>query len=116
MSYPRVLPRDLFNEGNLLTCYGRLFLNLHEMGALEDRPPCDEPFEIRQDPGDGSLYIANVELTCVTGRVQLRRPLNSRDKWPLYATFNDSEEVEVFRENGEFSTDFLTNILRFKIS
>ena len=35
MSYPRVIPRDLFNEASLLKCYGQVYLKLEELGLLE---------------------------------------------------------------------------------
>ena len=51
MTYTRVIPRDLFNEGDLLKCYGRLWILLDEtrghvaqLGEEEQLPSA--PFEI----------------------------------------------------------------------
>lgn len=108
MSYLRVIPRDLFNEANLLKCYGRIYINLE----LENLPDVElehnnGAFDVRQDPGDGSLYLANVKLV-VRGTVcRLRRPLNSRDGWPLYLVDDEDGDMEVFNEDGSFTQGML---------
>jgi hypothetical protein len=112
MSYSRVIPRDLFNEANLLKCYGQLYLKLeryfsdidlrHEFG-----PFGSSAFNIRQDPADGSLTIANICLVKGTDKYELRRPLNSREPWPLYCVISDDRETAVFDDNGELAEGFL---------
>lgn len=86
MNYARVIPRDLFNEANLLKCYGRLALEVdleHDGGA----------FDIQQDPASGALHVANVRLVVRGREVPLFRPLNSREPWPLWATTEDGCDI-----------------------
>lgn len=109
--YQRVIPRDLFNEGNLLTCYGKLWINIEKLNNsnIELVYVDGKQFDIHQNPQDGSLRIENVEL-CIKGEVQtIYRPLNSRDKWPLVILPDgeDQEEIFIFNEDGEFSEEFL---------
>lgn len=106
MSYVRVIPRDLFNEGNLLKCYGRVYLNLEWLNrddvTLEHE---GDAFDIVQCPDDGSLHIENVRLIVRGVAFRLFRPLNSREAWPLYVQDGDDER-EVFNANGGFSAEF----------
>lgn len=112
MTYLRVIPRDLFNEADLLKCLGRLWI------LLDGLPPghhagfgrCDldydgAPFHIEQDPADGSISVENLLFRINGNRWRLRRPLNSRAPWPLYADRHD-EEVSVFTESGELTAEF----------
>ena len=114
MSYHRVIPRDFFNEANLLKCYGQLWLaldHLHGDAQLvyvpdeeHDRP---EGFDITQDPADGSLSLGNVQFW-VRGRIiPLMRPCNSRDPFSLYAYPSD-EPISVFTAQGELTPELLT--------
>lgn len=111
MTYARVVPRDLFNEGDLLNCLGRLWIKLDErrdhraelIHTVEDR------FEIDQDQSDGSISCASLALHIAGGdsfhRPRLFRPLNSREKWPLWASLGD-EEIRVLDLEGELSPEF----------
>jgi hypothetical protein len=107
MSYIRVIPRDLFNESNLLKCYGKLALELDRLqGHSANLHEGDgSPFKIEQDEGSGSLTIANIPFTIGGRQWVLSRPLNSRRPWPLYAE-NDDESVSVFEDNGELTPEF----------
>lgn len=112
MSYLRVIPRDLFNEANLLKCLGQVYLKLEVLNlpnvelvhTNEDRP-----FDVRQDPSDGALWVRNIALR--KGRHKrwwFRRPLNSREPWPLYLIdIGDWVEYPVFTDEGEFTPEFL---------
>lgn len=106
MSYFRVIPRDLFNEGNLLKCLGRLYLNLETLNFPSVELEHDgEPFQIEQSE-DGSLFVLNVQL-CVKDRVYLPwRPLNSREAWPLYVT-HEEQDIAVFDQDGTFTQEML---------
>lgn len=107
MTYVRVIPRDLFNEGNLLKCYGQLYLNLEKMG-MEDCLVYEDggPFQVIQDQSDGSTYLSNVRLIVRGEVIPLRRPLNSRDPYPLYADIDpENEPIPVFNDAGDFSAD-----------
>lgn len=111
--YTRVIPRDLFNEADLLKCYGRLYILLETAGAhlakLSDANlEQEEPFEIGQSQDDGSISVLNVIFTIDDVRWRLERPLNCRDPWPLYCVSFDGEIRErVFTEKGDFSAKFL---------
>ena len=108
-AYRRVLPRDLFNEGNLLKCYGALWIALENHSRAKLSPEDVSSFRIGQSDDDGSTSIINVRLV-VGGRViPLFRPLNDRDPWPLYARFGD-DEICVFDDNGDLSQEFWAEI------
>lgn len=106
MSYMRVIPRDLFNEGNLLKCYGRVYINLETLNVGDVTLEHDgEAFDIVQCPDDGSLHVDNVRLVVRGVAFRMFRPLNSREAWPLYVLDGD-DECEVFNDNGGFSAEF----------
>lgn len=106
--YFREIPRDLFNEGNLLKCYGQIYLNLeklHVNASLE----IDENngFVIGQDQSDGSISLLNVKLIVRDEIIKLHRPLNSRKAFPLQAQISEDEEISVFDEDGSFTREML---------
>lgn len=118
MTYIRVIPRDLFNEANLLKCLGRLWLCLDQrrdlaarLGAIEDPTGTEhtgEAFEIRQSPEDGSIYVQNLPFRIRGEIFTLSRPLNSRDAWPLYCESLCGEVcLAVFDDAGNLSAEFL---------
>lgn len=111
MSYTRVLPRDLFNEANLLKCYGRLWICLeNRMGRGVEMPEDVERFEIVQRTDDGWTYIENLPLKIGPRSFRLVRPLNSRQPWPLFAEEignDDAEPIEVFDGDGDLSEAML---------
>lgn len=109
MTYVRVIPRDLFNEANLLKCYGQLWLVLEKLnGRAELVHDTDEAseFRVEQDASDGSLSIENVVLYVSDIPVRLFRPLNARTSWPLLFVHRD-DALPVFNLVGELSTQFL---------
>lgn len=115
--YDRTIPRDLFNEADLLKCYGRLWILLHtkqinhvaQLG--EEDQPKGTPFEICQNWSDGSLTVENVPFRINGQRWLLSRPLNSRNPWPLECTSSDEGIIErVFTDQGELSPEFLALI------
>lgn len=123
MSYTRVIPRDLFNEANLLKCLGQLYLLAEKHPDLNASiehctDECDA-FEICQDPNDGTTYVANINIVINGVPLHVFRPLNSRDPWPLYATaagLFGGGPVEVFTEDGQsFSAGFL-NLVTWRVS
>lgn len=108
MTYRRVIPRDLFNEANLLKCYGQIYIRAeHEPEGKVEIEHDGEAFEIVQNEADGSLSIYNVQVAVNGQYVTISRPLNSRDPWPLYAE-HDGNVVSVFNDNGEFTEGFLS--------
>lgn len=110
MSYRHVIPRDLFNEANLLKCYGQLWILLDTKSypnVILEYPQEGEiaTFDIRQNESSGGIYIRNVHLMVGGQYVHLERPLNSREKHPLYATTWDDDVVAVFDKNGDLSEE-----------
>lgn len=109
MTYQRVIPRDLFNEGDLLNCLGRLWIKLDERRdhKAELIHTIGDTFKIEQDPADGSISAVSVVLWWPEARgAQLFRPLNAREKWPLWLRHGDEDDVRVFDLDGELSPEF----------
>lgn len=112
MTYTRVIPRDLFNEANLLKCYGQIYIELERLPAdspaqLVEQFEQGEPFKVEQDC-NGCLSLSNVALFVRGDRCWLSRPLNSREPWPLWIEGTDKlgeldDPFEVFDESGKFS-------------
>lgn len=111
--YRRVLPRDLFNEGSLLKCYGRLWILLsethgHNAQIVEEDVDC---FDVQQNEATGGLTVTNLTFTVDGVPYRLERSLNSREAWPLMVTERagdpDFEEVEVFDDHGNFTREML---------
>jgi hypothetical protein len=107
----RVLPRDAFNDANLLKCIGQLTL-LIEDGKLDLTYEYDgEPFDIRQDESDGSTFVANISFYapsvdgCQGESIRHRRNMNSRSNWPLMLYLGDGEYY-AFSEKGEYLPSF----------
>ncbi len=111
MSYKRVIPRDLFNEANLLKCLGRVALLIEDGKApagirLEHATP-EQGFEIDCDPSSGDICCTNLTLVTETGRAHIWRGLNSREEWPIFVVHVGSEEIEVLDAAGNFTEEFL---------
>lgn len=106
--YIRVIPRDLFNEANLLKCLGRLALLAERApGVLVDHD--GGPFEVVQNDDDGSISVPSVDVRVAGVRLLLWRPLNAREPWPLWAAVDGDpgfDPVPVFRDDGVFSPEF----------
>jgi hypothetical protein len=108
MSYTRIIPRDLFNEGNLLKCLGQLYIKLETAGkhhAVFDEDSDD--FAIEQDQNDGSISATGVTFSIRRCRMRLYRPLNARAPWPLWMALEDSDAdpISVFNDDGNLSED-----------
>lgn len=117
MSYIRVIPRDLFNEANLLKCYGQVFLQLEKLNLPNvtlAHASRRTGFEVQQDQNDGSITIWNVKLSKANSTgddftlYDFKRPLNSREPWPLYLV-NGDEDIPVFKgdDAGTFSAEMI---------
>lgn len=111
MTYKRVIPRDLFNEASLLKCMGRLWILTERFNSVEWSQG-DGAFNIDQCPYDGSISVLNVSMRINGAHCSLRRPLNSRDPWPLWAALanSDDDEWPVFTDDGELSPEMLEAI------
>lgn len=110
--YVRVFPRDMFNEGDLLNCHGRLVIALEN---LESDARIDEDmtggFRILQSQASGGTTIANVLFEIAGVPHRLERPLNARRRNPLMvecrADDPDFEPVQVFEEDGALTAEML---------
>lgn len=117
MTYARVIPRDLFNEANLLKCLGQLQLALEPHwghDAAFDEEACENGFEVEQDPGDGSISVVSLPFKVMGRAVRLYRPLNSRQPWPLWVSASTIDpaldDFRVFDDDGNLSADMRTFI------
>lgn len=122
MAYQRVLPRDLFNEADLLKCIGRLWILLDER-KLDHSAEIEEErvdaFEIVQDPGSGGISVQNLTFTVKGKKYRLERPLNTREKWPLWVEqcYDDQDEddyfeaIRVFDDDGNLSEEMIELIV-----
>jgi hypothetical protein len=108
MNYKRVLPRDLFNEADLLKLCGKLWIALDDCGSPNAKfsEESVDSFDIAQDPGSGAIFLENISLIIRGEAYRLERPLNARAPWCLYACRLD-EECQVFTEDGKLSRDFM---------
>jgi hypothetical protein len=107
MTYQRVVPRDLFNEADLLKMLGKLVIHIidrkdHLPWSYEED---NAAFNIAQDPNDGSISCTNLKFYLNGEQVFLKRPLNTRQPWQLLAVFRD-EEYYVFSSKGEVMPNF----------
>lgn len=109
MNYQRVIPRDFFNESNLLKCLGKIELIINHVGhKIDGRLESsydDKSFYIQQNLDDGSIYVSNYEVTLNGVIVHLYVPLNSREPWPLCADYR-GETYWVFDKEGNLMTNF----------
>jgi len=113
MNYERVIPRDLFNEASLLKCVGRLWIETEKYRSVTFFHD-GKAFDIRQDQGDGSIYIDNVRVFIDDISYSAFRPLNSREPWPLTLvqdTGTGWRQIEVFTDEGKL-TEELERLLK----
>jgi hypothetical protein len=108
MSYQRVIPRDLFNEANLLKCMGQLWLNLEKLNLPDvEMAYDDESFDIDQCQDTGATFVRNITLVVNDEVVVPWRPLNSREPYPLYITRDNGDEISIFNDEGWFTPEML---------
>lgn len=100
MDYKRVIPRDLFNEANLLKCIGKLVLDIED-GKLPwlSYHHDGEAFTICQNESNGAIYCGNVDFFAARKTLRLERPLNSREAWPMYLE-TENNAFPVFDDAG----------------
>jgi hypothetical protein len=103
----RVIPRDLFNDANLLKCLGMLWIKLDNWRDHDARLEEDgAAFDIQQNEADGSTECVNVIFTRRGERFRLCRPMNSRELWPLWLETED-DQIPVFGRKGELTPEFI---------
>ena len=101
----RILPRDAFNDANLLKCIGKLTMDIEDGKCDFIQYHYDgEPFNILQDEASGSTYVGNITFWTkgMNNNIPLyfTRPLNSRESWALYLETEDNA-YDVFDSVGE---------------
>ena len=102
----RILPRDAFNDANLLKCVGKLSLLVADTQAGILTLTYDgEPFIIEQCEGDGSTFVGNIQFYVGDVPLHVSRPMNAREAWPLYAELYDIE-YSVFDNDGNLTPEF----------
>lgn len=104
--YPRVIPRDLFNEALLLKSMGRLILSIEDAKAMPGLTYKDngKPFEIGLWDA-GYLQITNIRIYLHGHLLNFLTTYNSRRNYPLIV-FYDNCEYLVFDEDGSYSEEF----------
>jgi hypothetical protein len=111
MSYMRILPRDFFNEADLLKCLGFLVLRLEDLGMSDIHPENLDNLNILQDESDGSISVEGFHLTLQDDTtLKLCRPLNSRESMPLFCVDDEYNEIKVFDDKGQISPEMLQRI------
>lgn len=100
MKYLRVVPRDLFNEADLLKMLGKVIIFILDEAKLPWEYDHDgEPFEISQDDSNGSIECVNLKFAIAGNKVKFTRPLNSREPWSLTAHYL-GQDFPVFDNKG----------------
>ncbi len=117
MTYRRVIPRDLFNEANLLKCLGQLWMKTEIYQGRSPRPVLilhtGNEWNIQQNDADGSIHSGSITVMIRNQAYDHHRPLNSREPWPLWLSLRcdpDAEEFLAFTDEGELHPDLLALI------
>lgn len=123
MSYERVLPRDAYNEANLLKCVARVCqwisdefipdMHFEHQTFCENRELETPGFEIGSD-GSGEIFVMNLRFYLFGKKIEFWIPQNTRHPWPLkfHLVEDDDEPLgydndgDVFNEEGEMSDEF----------
>lgn len=111
IEYERVMPRDFFNEAKLLKCLGQLSLKIHDAdegakGVVMHFCNSSEGCKIVLCE-EGVLIDNNVEVRIQEEIISVYTTYNSKGVYPLDALFPDFDEVRVFDESGNFTTEFI---------
>lgn len=106
--HTRVIPRDFFNEAKLLKCLGKLELYINHEGPNDIGLKSEfdnEPFNIFQNPNDGSLSVLNYKVYLGDEEIQLFVNYNDKGAWPLIGLYR-GETYYIFNEEGKFIPNF----------
>lgn len=104
MAYIRVIPRDFFNESKLLKCLGRFQLLIHDRGCKGYNFKVifhGEPFSIKQNDHDGSLFVENYCVMLDGERLDLFSHYNSKESYPLFCVYR-GDLYRVLDDDGNF--------------
>ncbi len=104
-NYYRVLPRDLFNEANLLKCMGKITCMVHDeqiQGLTMEHHSTLDGFKVIQNISDGSITLDSVSFHDEEGEpVYFYTSMNSRDAYPLVMQYKECEYFPL-NEKGEY--------------
>lgn len=103
----RIIPRDLFNEGNLLYCWARLslwVLDFNDPRVVVEYDPYRQ-FEVDQNPHTGEIFMVNMYLIIDGGEYEFARALNDKVRHNFYL-ITDDEEIAVFNEDYTITAEF----------
>jgi hypothetical protein len=112
MNYTRVIPRDLFNESKLLKCMGRLCLNILDGKTpvpieVVEEDECAEGFTMHLSYAS-ELMIANIRIKIKGTPVAFWTTYNSKSNYPFFCGRDETESIEVFTDEGEYTEEFIT--------
>jgi hypothetical protein len=121
LDYLRELPRDLFNEANVLKCFGQLALFI--LNGCDDAHVATpatlridhEPttaFRVAQDDSDGAFYLPPVSVLAGDLPLILYVSLNDRRPYPLRFQDEQCAGDYVFQPNGNWNAEFLDFVCR----
>jgi hypothetical protein len=113
MTYTRVIPRDLFNEGSLLKMLGQLWIKTERFIPKVRILHTGRDFTTFQSDADGSIRCGSITVIIDGVTYDHYRPLNSREPWPLWLHQRndpDAEHFEAFDEAGNLSAEVLALI------
>lgn len=117
MTYRRTIPRDLFNEANLLKCLGQLYIKTEGFLGLSPRPflivHTGNDWNVHQDESDGSIHSGAITVMIQNRAYDHYRPLNSREPWPLWLALRhdpDADHFRAFTDDGELSAEMMALI------
>lgn len=113
-THTRVLPRDLFNDGKLITSVGFLVMDIHDGKLPGLNFEFDgEPFDVYLDPYNSELMIYNIRFRSNrAGRVHIYTTNNSKEALPLqYRIAGDFDRSDyVWVSTGVYNPDFLREV------
>lgn len=115
-NYPRVLPRDLFNESKLLKCLGRIVMFIEDGMAPKNlvygyTGSNTDPFMVGL-VDDGHLKLLGLHFSCSHALLEMKIAYNTKGVWPLLCDYEDVE-YKVFTEDGILTQEFLQFLKTF---
>lgn len=106
-SYRRAVPRDLFNEANLLKGLGRLCLLCFD-GKIElTFSHAGDGFHVEQDQSSGELRCPDVKFFLRGRELLITSSYNDRTGYTLLVD-TDGDQLQVLTESGEPTAEFLS--------
>lgn len=107
--YPRIIPRALFDQANLMRCYGEVVAQLAGPGIDQYYPFgfYAEWFDICRIDEDDALTIDNLRIDIGGKRYRLKLPLVDDDPWGLVVDDEGLGYMRVFDAEGKLSAGFV---------